>query len=107
MKTVTEQSKVTLMSYTLYVLECSNDSLYTGYTTDLKRRYKEHCEGSKKCKYTQSFPPKKIAAHWTLPVDLSSILKIEYAFKRLNKSQKLHFIHQPDELLPWATALLF
>ena len=50
----------------VYILKCSNGSLYTGYTTDIKRRYQEHLSGSAKCKYTRSFPPVRIAACWKL-----------------------------------------
>jgi len=37
------------MPYYVYILECKNDRYYTGYTTDLERRYQEHVEGSPKC----------------------------------------------------------
>ena len=74
--------------YFVYILECSNGNYYTGYTTDLERRYQEHLQGSAKCKYTRSFPPRRIAAHWRIDTDLSGILKIEAAIKRLSKIEK-------------------
>ena len=46
----------------VYILECNNGALYTGYTTDIERRYQEHVEGSPKCKYTRSFGVKRLAA---------------------------------------------
>ncbi len=79
------------MAYYVYILECSNGSFYTGYTTDLERRYKEHQQGTAKCKYTRSFPPKKITAYWELD-SLSEALKLEIHIKSLTKKQKFSFI---------------
>lgn len=47
------------MPYYVYILECSNKSLYTGITTDLERRFGEHKRG-KGGYYTTSNPPIKI-----------------------------------------------
>ena len=76
------------MFYFIYILECSNGALYTGYTTDMERRYQEHLEGSPKCKYTRSFPPKRIAAVWKFEEDLSFVLSLERRIKALSKAQK-------------------
>ncbi len=82
--------------YFIYILECSNGAYYTGYTTDMERRYQEHLDGSDKCKYTRSFPPLRIAACWELPVDLSMVLKIEHAIKSLSKEDKKHLVSKPE-----------
>ena len=87
------------MAYYLYILECSNGAYYTGYTTDLERRYAEHIEGSPKCKYTRSFPPKRLAASWELDVDLSMILRLEAAVKQLSKQKKTALIARPEVLM--------
>jgi predicted GIY-YIG superfamily endonuclease len=47
------------MSYFVYILECSNKALYTGITTNLKRRFAEHKIG-KGGHYTSYNPPIKI-----------------------------------------------
>ena len=45
------------MSWFVYILRCSDDTLYTGVTTDIERRFKEHKEGKTGAKYTRSrFP---------------------------------------------------
>ena len=44
--------------YYVYVLELNNKSLYIGYTTDVKRRFKEHQKGYSK--YTKSKRPLKL-----------------------------------------------
>jgi len=85
-------------SYYLYILECSNGALYTGYTTDIERRYREHQTGSAKCKYTRSFPPVKLSMYWQIHTTMSSILKIEYFIKTLTRTEKIVLITQPHEL---------
>ncbi len=84
--------------YYIYILECSNSSYYTGYTTDIERRYQEHVSGSIKCKYTRSFPPIRIAACWELKENLSAVLKLEHKIKRLSKSEKVKLINNPQLL---------
>ena len=86
------------MTYQVYMLECSNGAYYTGYTTDIKRRYQEHLEGSSKCKYTRSFPPLRLAAYWELDCDLSEALKIERLIKKLSKPQKQTLVSNTDLL---------
>ena len=41
----------------VYILRCGDDTLYTGYTTDIKRRICEHNEGRKAAKYTRGRRP--------------------------------------------------
>ncbi|MQN02106.1 MAG: GIY-YIG nuclease family protein [Lachnospiraceae bacterium] len=43
--------------YYTYIVKCSDNSLYTGYTTNLERRVKEHNNGKKGAKYTRSRRP--------------------------------------------------
>ena len=86
------------MIYYIYMLECSNSSFYTGYTTDIERRYQEHLDGTSKCKYTRSFPPKRIAACWEVDVDISMALKIENQVKSLTKDEKVKLTNRPKLL---------
>ena len=81
------------MAYYVYILECSNGAYYTGYTTDLERRYQEHQEGSAKCKYTRSFPPVGLAASWEVE-DVSQALKLEKQIKNLNRLKKHELIEE-------------
>lgn len=93
-----EQTEEPTMPYFIYILECINGSYYTGYTTDLTRRYQEHLQGSVKCKYTRSFPPKKVAAYWEVHADLAQVLKLEYQIKQLSKAAKQQLIRNPKLL---------
>lgn len=85
------------MIYFVYMLECQNGAYYVGYTTDIERRYQEHVKGSMKCKYTRSFPPKRIAACWKIDTDLAYVLRIEKKLKRLSRKEKLALIDPVQE----------
>jgi len=87
-----------MKTYFVYIIECSNGSFYTGYTTDPKRRYEEHVAGSAKCKYTRSFAPKRLAACWEIGDNLSLALKIEKSIKKMTKSQKQLLIDSPNTI---------
>lgn len=81
------------MPHYVYMIECINGSYYTGYTTNVKRRYQEHQKGSTTCRYTRSFPPKKLLASWEFP-NRSMALKIESRIKKMSKAKKQQLIHQ-------------
>jgi putative endonuclease len=85
------------VSYTVYILECVNGAYYTGFTTDLERRYQEHSTGSAKSKFTRSFPPIRIAAHWIFN-DKSTALSIEQKIKRCSRAKKQQLIDNPNHL---------
>lgn len=48
------------MKYFLYILKCTNKTLYTGIMTDLKRRIAEHNSGNLGARYTRSRRPVKL-----------------------------------------------
>jgi len=45
------------MPFFVYILRCADDTLYTGYTGDLKRRFKQHQSGSIPRAYTKPRRP--------------------------------------------------
>ena len=76
----------------VYILECVDGSLYTGITSDLPRRIREHKEGVG-AKYTKSHPVKACVyseAHGSR----SSALLREAEIKRLTRAQKLVLIEK-------------
>ncbi len=73
--------------YYVYILRCSDNSLYTGITTDVERRFKEHCSGYKGAKYTKSRKPLKIEAVFEVDTK-SNALKLEIQIKKLTKPKK-------------------
>lgn len=38
----------------VYILQCADGTLYTGYTNDLEKRLKQHNHGNEGAKYTRS-----------------------------------------------------
>ncbi len=74
------------MSWYVYMLRCSDGSLYTGYTDDIDRRLACHNSG-KGAKYTRSRLPVHLVYREEY-VDKPTALKREYAIKQLPKVQK-------------------
>ena len=74
----------------VYVLQCKDGSLYTGYTNDVKKRLKMHTEG-KASRYTRSRLPVKLIAKWKFG-SKGEAMKAEAAFKKLSRREKLRRI---------------
>ena len=74
--------------YYVYMLRCSDNSIYTGITNDIERRIKEHFNKDKKCaKYTKRHNANKLEALWQTE-NRSLASKLEIRIKSLNKEQK-------------------
>jgi putative endonuclease len=74
----------------VYLLRCSDGSLYTGWTTDPKRRLAAHSAG-RASRYTRSRRPVELAALIPVP-DRSAALREEARVKRLPRSAKLALV---------------
>lgn len=84
--------------YYIYIIRCEDNSLYTGITTDLSRRMREHLEkGKKGAKYTSSHNVKKMEIAWKTK-DKIRASKLEYYIKTLKKVQKEELIKNPSKL---------
>lgn len=84
--------------YYTYILRCKDNSLYTGITTDLKRRLKEHKEkGEKTAKYTMTHNAVKIEIAWESDNRVLAS-KLEFNIKTLTKKQKEELIKDPKLL---------
>lgn len=77
--------------YYLYLLRCSDGTLYTGITVDLTRRVEEHNSKTKGAKYTRSRRPVKLVYSKKFRTR-STASKAEYTFKHLPRQEKLQFI---------------
>lgn len=85
------------MMWFVYVLWCSDDTLYTGVTNSVGRRVQQHKgELPGGAKYTRSRRPVKLHYYWTYNTK-SEALKAEYAFKRLSRKKKLEKIDEEAE----------
>ena len=76
------------MKWYLYVVKCSDSTLYTGITNNLEKRINEHNNSKRGAKYTRSRRPVKLIKFWEF-LNRSTALKEEYKFKQLNKKKKL------------------
>lgn len=93
-----------MSGYYVYMLRCTDDSLYTGITTDVERRFAEHASGEKKgAKYTKNHPPKEIAAVWQAE-NRSEASRLEWRIKHLTKAQKETLCREPDRLAEFIRA---
>ena len=77
------------MNYT-YIVRCNDDTLYTGWTTDLEHRIRMHNE-KKGAKYTKSRTPVSLVYFETFETKAEA-LKRECAIKKLSRAQKLQLI---------------
>jgi putative endonuclease len=77
------------VSWTLYLLECVDGSLYAGITNDLGRRFALHAAG-KGAKYTRARKPLRFVARQDFP-DRASASRAEAALKRLDVAGKRAF----------------
>jgi len=71
----------------LYVVRCGDDTLYTGITTDLKRRLNEHNTSKRGAKYTKTRRPINLV-YYELHQSRSNAQKAEHKFKKLTRQQK-------------------
>ena len=73
------------MNYT-YILKCKDDSLYTGWTNDLKKRITSHNAG-KGAKYTKARRPVELVYYEEFQTR-EEAMKREYAIKQLSRKEK-------------------
>jgi len=71
-------------------VECSDGSLYTGWTKDIVKRLHDHNDG-KGAKYTRSRRPVVLKFIKEFP-NKSTVLKMEYKIKQMSRKEKLALI---------------
>jgi putative endonuclease len=74
-------------SYYVYLLLCSDQSIYTGLTNDVSKRLESHNAG-KGAKYTRARRPVTLLAVWTCQ-DRSEAAKLELKLKAMPRSKKI------------------
>jgi putative endonuclease len=75
----------------VYIIKASDNSLYTGVTTDVERRFTEHFSTAKGARFFRGRTPVKVVYTETHP-DRGSAQSRESAIKRLNRDKKLELI---------------
>ena len=73
-----------------YMVECTDGSLYTGWTNHLEERMKSHNKG-KGAKYTKSRLPVRLVYYETFSTKKEAMQR-EYAIKQLARKDKLELI---------------
>ncbi|MBU5454912.1 GIY-YIG nuclease family protein [Caproiciproducens sp. MSJ-32] len=81
------------MNY-VYMLECSDGSLYTGWTNNLEKRIAAHNNG-KGAKYTRVRLPVKLV-YYEEYEDKIEAMKREYEIKRLSRKEKVKLIKSEE-----------
>jgi len=75
----------------VYVVRCSDETLYTGITTDVEKRVNEHNSSKNGAKYTKSRRPVKLV-YSEKAVDRSGASKREHFIKKLPRVKKIELI---------------
>lgn len=81
-------------AYIVYILECGDQSLYTGITNDLEKRLRLH-ESGKGAKYTRGRAPYQVR-YVEAVGDRSQALKREKAIKQLSRIEKWQLIRNSN-----------
>lgn len=77
------------MNY-VYIVECSDGTLYTGWTNNLDKRIEQHCNGTG-AKYTRGRGPVRLVYHEEFN-DKRDAMRREYEIKRYSRINKLKLI---------------
>lgn len=81
------------MNYT-YIVRCSDGTLYTGWTNDLKKRLEIHNSG-RGAKYTKVRRPVELVYYEAFETKEEAMSR-EWHIKRLSRSEKLKLIEASD-----------
>lgn len=86
------------MSYFVYILECSDGSLYCGCTNDVARRLKQHNNSKFGAHYTKVRRP-VILKYQESFRDLTTARRREREIQSWHRDQKLHLIHSKQSVI--------
>jgi putative endonuclease len=78
----------------VYVIECADGSFYTGYTTDVERRVREHDRGEG-AKYTRGRTPVELVYSERFE-SKSAAMSREYEIKQLSRREKERLVEDPE-----------
>ena len=85
-----------LMHY-IYIVECADNSLYTGYARDIEKRIKEHNASEKGAKYTRTRRPVSLR-YFEVFETRSEACKREYAIKKMSRKRKEELLWEQPSL---------
>ncbi|WIO73092.1 GIY-YIG nuclease family protein [Porticoccaceae bacterium LTM1] len=76
-----------MSEWSLYLVRYAGNRLYTGITTDVERRFGEHCDGEKGAKALKGKGPLKLVFNQVVG-NRSVATRLEMSVKKLSKQQK-------------------
>jgi len=80
-------------AWSVYIIRCDDETLYTGVTTDVERRFREHLEHPRGAKYFNGRNPREVVYTET-GHSRSSACRREAALKKLSRVEKLRLIDE-------------
>ena len=77
----------------VYIVQCADDTLYTGVAKNVNKRLHEHNHTARGARYTRSRRPVRLVYN-ELAVDRSHACRREYAIKQFSRQDKIHLIER-------------
>lgn len=93
---MTDGGKKTI-SWFVYIVSCSDGTLYTGITTDLERRIGEHNAGRAGARYTRSRRPVRLV-YREAAENRSEAARREHLIKRMSSAEKMKLVESKRRL---------
>ena len=87
------------MTWYVYMIRCSDASLYTGVTTDIERRFNEHKESKKGSKYARAKIPLRVVYSETHASRSEAQIR-EAQLKKLEKKEKEALVNGQKKVIP-------
>lgn len=88
MKNIVKDDILFMDKHYVYILKCKDNSLYTGWTTDIEKRLKAHNSGKNGAKYTKTKRPVTLVYYEGYATKEEAMSR-EYAIKQLTRAKKL------------------
>lgn len=88
-----------MKSYYVYILKCSDETYYTGFTSNLDQRFMEHRNGKHRESYTYQRRP-VILVFYQEFVEPNQAIMVEKQLKKWLKAKKEALINNEFEMLP-------
>ena len=87
--------KTSINTYFVYIVQCNDNTLYTGITKNLEKRIHEHNHLAKGAKYTRVRRPVELV-YFEESENRSTASKREYSIKKLTREKKLTLINEKE-----------
>lgn len=86
-----------MSGWLVYIILASDDTLYTGITTDIVRRWRQHCGGAGGARFFRGRKPRQLV-YLESGHDRASASRREAAIKKLTRRQKQALLSAPENV---------